>query len=106
MSRQIDLNASLSKRDKLYLQERNRGHLIKRVKSAQKEAVEPEVEIVEETPPETSEAVETEADTEGEYAGMKAEELKALLTARDLSTAGNKDELLARLDESGKGTES
>jgi len=37
---------------------------------------------------------------------MKAEELKALLTARDLSTAGNKDELLARLDESGKGTES
>jgi SAP domain len=43
---------------------------------------------------------EAEADNPGDYGDMTVEELKDELAARELHVSGNKDELIARLQES------
>ncbi len=106
MSRNIDLSKPLSDDDKAYLRDRGRGHLISTDDDSPSET--PVVEADEEATPVNapeastdsaeSESVEETDEGAGGYGAMKAEELRALLTARGLAVSGNKDELRARLE--------
>lgn len=101
MSKSIDFSQPLSDEDKQYLLDRNRGHLIPDGDSPS-EASEVETAEADGTPSEPADAAEVESDEDeevgGEFGAMKVEELKALLTARDLPTDGKKADLVARLE--------
>src|SRR6187402_1240555 len=100
MSRSIDFDGPLSEDEILYLKDRNRDHLIPTDSPSEDDQVEPDVGN-EEAPEESTDAAEDESDegeVGGEFGSMKVEELKALLTARDLPTDGKKAELITRLE--------
>jgi hypothetical protein len=59
-----------------------------------------DLDAIREARGEEEEEVRAEADNPSDYGDMTVEELKDELSARDLHVSGNKDELIARLQES------
>lgn len=98
MSRQINLNKPLSKKDRAYLEARGRrGQILandRRFPKSSEESEEAE-EAVEQT---TQESPGGAASEDVEFVeSLTVEELKDELEARELSKSGNKDELKQRL---------
>lgn len=100
MSRQIDVSSpeSWSDDDRKYLRDRGRVDIVQQLDFLAKQKAAADMAAGQEKRFDTEEVVEIVEEVDEEYSDWNVDQLKDELSNRELSTSGNKAELVARLE--------